>query len=148
MSANHVSLESLQPLVDKEAVLHIIQDDGSTVETPGVIMAATPAGVPFKPKGKANVELLTIERIYEASAAPNKPKSISQKKLKPITSGGMRSHLADRHGVSLAWCRENTEEAAMSFHDSMDHDDIGHKHVAEPAKEAAVDIDSPDPVEG
>lgn len=148
MSNEHASLEELQQLVDKDAIVHIIQDDGSTEEVAGVILAATAAGIPFKPKGKTSVELLTIDKVYEAFLAPVKPKAITQKKMKPVIEGQMRSHLADRHGTSLKWCRENTEEAAVAFHNSLDHADIGHIHVEEKPAEAAapVDTESPDPV--
>lgn len=137
-TATHVSLDELQKLVDKEAVVHIVQEDGSTKEVTGTILAATEAGVPFKEKGKAGVELLTAEQIYEAVAAPEKPKPITQAKQKPVPEGGMRRHLATYHGVSLKWCREATEEQAVEFHNTIDHSDVGHKHVAEDNKEDAA----------
>jgi hypothetical protein len=124
-----VTIEELQPLIDKDAIVHIIQPDGSIQEVEGRIKAATIAGVPFKPKGKSGVGLLTVDQIEEASLAPVKPKSVLQKKLKPIADGQMRQHLADRHGISLKWCREATEEQAVEYHNTLDHADLGHKHV-------------------
>lgn len=126
-----VAVTELQKLVDKDVVLHLIQEDGSLKEVEGKIKAASAAGVPFKPKGKADVELLFADQIEEASAAPTKPKSITQKKLKPIIEGQMRQHLADRHGIEISWCRDATEKDAVEFHNSIDHSKLGHIHVAE-----------------
>lgn len=137
-TATHVSVEDLAKLVDKEATVHLIQEDGSTLQVTGTILAATAAGVPFKEKGKAAVQLLMPTDFYEAVAAPEKPKPIVQSKQKPVPDGQMRRHLAMYHGVSLSWCRENTEEAATEFHNTLDHADLGHKHVAEKAAEAAA----------
>lgn len=133
-----VTIEELQELIDKDAIVHIIQPDGSVKETEGVIKAATVAGVPFKTKGKAGVDLLMVDQIEEVSLAPSKPKSISQKKIKPIATGAMRQHLADRHGISLKWCRDASEAEAVTFHDTLDHKDLGHIHV-EPKTDEAKD---------
>lgn len=114
----------------KPVVLHLIQEDGSTKEVDGKIEAASAAGVAFKPKGSSNLELLEVEKIDSMQFAPEKPKTVIQKKLKPIEEGNMRQHLADRHGVSREWCNKATEQQAVDYHDSLDHSDMGHKHVA------------------
>lgn len=142
-TATHVSLEELAKLVDKESIVHLIQEDGTTKEVTGTILAATPAGVPFKEKGKAAVQLLNATDFYEAVAAPEKPKPITQSKQKPVPEGQMRRHLAMYHGTSLKWCRENTEEAAVAFHNSIDHSDVGHRHVAEDEKAATPEAETP-----
>ena len=124
-----VSVEDLVKHIDKDVIVHLIQEDGSLEETEGKIKAASEAGVAFKPKGKSGVDLLMVAQIEEIAAAPSKPKSIAQKKIKPVPEGGMRQHLADKHGISLKWCRDSTEEAAVEFHNSLDHADLGHVHV-------------------
>lgn len=129
-----VTLEDLQPHVEKEAVLHLKQDDGSLKEVTGTIKAATVAGVPFKTKGKAGIDLLTVDQIEEVAAAPPKAKSVTQKKIDLVADGGMRQHLADRHGIELEWCKNATEEQAVEFHNGIDHSKLGHVHVDKKAE--------------
>lgn len=129
-----VNVEELQPYVGKEAILHLVQEDGSLKEVTGTIKAATVAGVPFKPKGKAGLELLTVEQIEEVSYAPIKDKAVSQKKLKPIEFGAARQHLVDRHGVTLSWAKDADEKTAFEYHEGLDHEDLGHRHEKETEK--------------
>lgn len=130
-----VSVEDLVKHTEKDVIVHLIQEDGSLNEVEGKIKAASEAGVAFKPKGKSGVDLLMVAQIEEIAAAPTKPKNVTQKKIKPVPEGGMRQHLADRHGISLKWCKDNTEEAAVEFHNTLDHTDLGHLHVEPKAEE-------------
>lgn len=130
-----VTLEDVQPYIDKEAIVHLVQEDGSLKEVTATIKAATVAGVPFKVKGKSGLELTTIDKIEEIAPAPVKPKPVVQKKLKPIEFGGARQHLMDRHGVTLSWGKEADEQAAFDYHAQLDHSDLGHRHE-EPKKES------------
>lgn len=123
-----VTLEDLQPFVDKEAIFHLIQEDGSTKEITGTIKAATVAGVPYKEKGKAGLELTTVDKFYEIDYAPVKAKSVTQKKLNPVEFGQARQHLIDRHGVQLSWAKDATEKDAFEWHNNLDHSDLGHSH--------------------
>ena len=124
-----VSLEDLQQYIKKEAVLHIVQEDGSLKEITGTIQAATVAGVVYKEKGRSNIELTEVSKIEEITAAPVKPRPVQQKKLKPIEFGQARQHLLDRHGVTLSWGKEADEQAAFDYHKTLDHSDLGHVHV-------------------
>lgn len=126
-----VTLEALQPFVDKEAIVHLKQDDGSLKEVTGTIKMATVAGVAFKQKGKSGVELIdSVDKIEEIDYAPVKQKSVSQKKIKPIEFGQARQHLVDRHGVELSWGKDAEEKAAFDYHAGLDHSNLGHVHVA------------------
>lgn len=129
-----VSLDDLQPFVNKEAVFHLVQDDGSLKEVTGTIKAATVAGVPFKEKGKPGLELTTADKIEEIDYAPTKPKPVTQKKIKPVEYGNARQHLVDRHGVELAWAKEADEKSAFEYHKTLDHSNLGHVHVAPEAE--------------
>lgn len=112
----------------KRVVIHLVEADGSLREVEGKIEAASEAGFAFKEKGKSSLDLYEPDRVEEIRVAPAKPKSVLQKKLKPIELGQARQHLADRHGVSMAWLKENTEEAAFQYHQGLDHSDLGHRH--------------------
>jgi hypothetical protein len=131
------TLAQVQEFKDKEAVLHLIQDDDTLKEVTGTIKVATEVGIGFKEKGKASSELLQLSQIEEIGAAPVKEKSITQKKLQPIEMGQGRQHLLDRHGVELAWAKSASEKDAFDWHEGLDHSNLGHKHVAKEASSEA-----------
>lgn len=131
-----VTLEQLQPYVDKESILHLVQEDGTLKEVTGTIKMATVAGIAFKAKGKPGMELIdSTEKIEEIDYAPVKAKSVTQKKIKPIEFGQARQHLIDRHGVELSWAKDADEKAAFEYHAGLDHTNLGHVHVAEDKKD-------------
>lgn len=123
-----VAVAELEKNVKKPVVLHVRQDDGSLKELEGKIEAASEAGLAFKEKGKSNLDLYLPNQIEEIQAAPEKPKQVSQKKLKPIDLGQARQHLVDRHGVTLSWAKEADEQKAFDYHQNLDHADLGHRH--------------------
>lgn len=125
-----VTLEQLQPYINKEAIFHVKQEDGSLREIQGTIMAATVAGVAYKEKSKGMDLISSPSLIEEIDFAPTKPKAVSQKKLKPIEFGNVRQHLVDRHGVELSWAKDADEKAAYEYHEELDHSNLGHVHVA------------------
>lgn len=130
IAMSSVTLEKLQPFINKEAVFHVVQEDGSLKEVTGTIKAATVAGVPFKVKGKSGLELTTVDKIEEIDYAPVKPKPVAQKKLKPVDYGQTRQHLVDRHGVELEWAKNADEKQAFEYHKDLDHANLGHRHEA------------------
>lgn len=125
-----VAVADLVKANGKRVVLHVVQEDGTLQEIEGKIEAASEAGIAFKPKGKSSLDLLEPNKIEELQVAPEKPKAVTRKKLKPIELGQARQHLADRHGISMEWLKNNTEEAAFAYHEQLDHADLGHKHEA------------------
>lgn len=137
MSVTNPTLEQLQPYVDKEAIIHLKQEDGQLTEITATIKVATVAGVGYKEKGKSGIELLAnADPIEEIDYAPVKQKSVSQKKLQPIEFGQARQHLVDRHGVTLSWAKDADEKAALEYHNGLDHSDLGHRHEAKDEKPA------------
>lgn len=124
-----VAVAELEANINKSVILHVKQEDGSLKELEGKIEAASEAGLAFKEKGKSNLDLYLPGQVESLQAAPDKPKPVSQKKLKPITLGQARQHLLDRHGVPLDWAKQNSEEAAFEYHKTLDHANLGHVHV-------------------
>lgn len=124
-----VTLEELQPFIDKEAVFHLIKDDNTLEQVTGTIKAATVAGVPFKRKGQSGLELTSVNKIEEIALAPAKVKSVTRKRLDPIELGKARQHLVDRHGVTVSWAKDAAEKDAFDYHATLDHDDLGHYHA-------------------
>lgn len=120
---------TLEEYDGKQVLLTVIQEDGSAKEFEGKIEAASPAGVAFKEKGKRDVELVEPDKIEEIALAPIKPKSLPQKKLKPVTENTVRQHLLDRHGYDRSVVNGMTDDQAFKEHEDIDHDDLGHKHV-------------------
>lgn len=137
-----LTLEQVQEWIGKEAEVVLVDGDRGTKTVTGTIVNATVAGIPFKEKGKAGVQLLAVGDIYDINAAPVKATPVKQRKVKPVAEGKMRQHLADAHGVSLKWCKEASEADARLFHDGdgteanpgIDHADCGHIHVVEEPK--------------
>lgn len=124
-----VAVQELTGFQGKRVVLHVIAEDGSVTEVEGKIEAASEAGVAFKEKGKSGLELYIPEQIESIQPAPDRPKAVARKKMKPVARGAVRQHLLDRHGVQLSWAKAANEDDAFAYHESLDHTDLGHHHV-------------------
>lgn len=126
-----VDINTLDQYDGKQVILHVVQDDGSAKELEGKVEAGSPVGLAFKEKGKRDVEFIEPEKIHEIALAPEKAKTLSQRKLKPINEGQARQHLVDRHGNSRSAVNKMSDEDALKEHESIDHDDLGHRHVSD-----------------
>jgi len=124
-----VDPSTLEDFDGKQVILTLIEEDGSAREVEGKIEAASAAGVAFKEKGKRDVELIEPKSIEEIAPAPVKPKTLAQKKLKPVAEQNARQHLLDRHGYDRSVINGMTDEQAFAEHEDIDHADLGHKHV-------------------
>ena len=102
------------------------------VEIEGTLEAANEMGVMFKPKGQIKPEIFDLGEIEEVRYAPEKAKKIKAKKLKPVEFGQAKSHLLERHGLTLTKVNGFTEEQALEYHNAIDHvaADLGHVHEA------------------
>ena len=123
-----VATQDLASYEGKSIILTVANDDGSAREVTGKVEAASEAGMAFREKGKRDVELVMPNEIVEIALAPEKPKKINQKKLKPISDERMRQHLADRHGFTLEEVNGMTDSEAVELHDNIDHSNLGHRH--------------------
>lgn len=109
------------------------------VEIEGSCEAVNAFGMMIKPKGKVNADIIELGDIEAVRHAPVKLTPIKQKALQPVIFGQARKHLAERHGIDLDWINANTEEAALKYHNELDHSKLGHKHEAKSDTEKAVD---------
>lgn len=106
-------------------------DKGETSEEiEGTVQAVNAMGILIKPKGKVNFDLVETGDIEEVFLTPEGDKKFTRSKLKDVEDGKMRRHLLDRHGVTLKWANEATEEEAVAYHNTLDHEklDLGHVH--------------------
>lgn len=126
-----VDPSTLEQYDGKQVIIHLIQEDGSVKEFEGKVEAASAEGMAFKEKGRRDVELVLPGQIEEISAAPVKPKSLTQKKLKPVAETSVRQHLLDRHGYDRPTVNQMSDEQAFAEHEDIDHSDLGHKHEDE-----------------
>lgn len=131
-------LENLEQHNGKKVVLTLVgpqTDDGEPAPTQveGKVEMGNALGLLFKPKGKAQPELIEKDKILDIVPAPDKPKVLKAKSLKEVAADSVRSHLLERHGVDLDWANGATDEAAATYHDSLDHTQLklGHVHKAE-----------------
>lgn len=109
----------------------------SAVEVEGQVQAANEMGVLLKPKGQVQFKLIPLEEIEEISLQEAKTSKLKASKLALVKLGKARSHLLERHGVTLKWANETTEEQAFAYHASLDHEelDLGHVHVDKDKKD-------------
>ena len=112
-------------------------------EIEGTLEAANDQGILFKPKGKVKPDIIVTKDIEDIRYAPEKAKNLKAKTLKPITYGQARSHLLERHGMTLSEVNAMTEEQAFKYHQELDHVAAGLGHVhgekESPAAEAVAD---------
>jgi hypothetical protein len=124
---------------EKKVIVTVNLDEANdkgelAVEIEGTVVAANELGLLLKPKGRTQAELIEADKIEMVSYVPEKPKTIKAKSLKVVTHGDARTHLIERHGVTLSWANQATEESALKYHASLDHSDLGHNHDPKPAK--------------
>lgn len=102
----------------------------SAVEIEGVVEIGNALGLLIKPKGAVQLKMIGVDEIEEIVPAKEKSQALKRAELQPVKLGQARRHLMERHGVTLKWVNENTEEAAFEYHESLDHEqlDLGHVH--------------------
>lgn len=110
-----------------------------TVEIEGVVQVANEHGLLIKPKGQVKFELIPASEIEDVYMAREGVKKLKRSKLKPVALGQARRHLVERHGITLEWANNATEEQALEYHNSLDHEglDLGHYHAADADGDAA-----------
>lgn len=54
----------------------------------------------------------------------------------------VRQHLADRHGTFVSLLRSLSHEIALSYHNKIDHRDLGHQHGERPGTRAVNETEA------
>jgi hypothetical protein len=134
-----IDTATLPALADKDVLLVLKANVEETIE--GTVAGASEHGIAFKRKGRRDLELITVDQVESIEKAPTKPTKISQRKTLPVALERVRSHLANDHGIGLAWLNQASNEDALAFHATIDHADLAHNHEkvegeAAPAAEA------------
>lgn len=113
----------------------------SAIEVECKVQVGNDTGLLVKPKGKVQFDLIPVSEIEDVYLTPDKAKKLVASKIQHPQIGNVRRHLLDRHGVTLKWANDTTEEAAKSYHDSLNHEelDLGHVHVEKKADEAPAE---------
>jgi hypothetical protein len=110
----------------------------SAVEIEGQIEVANDLGLLIKPKGKVQLDLIPKAEVEEVRLAESASKPLKRTTLKVVKPGQARRHLVERHGVTLDWANNVTEEQAFDYHLGLDHEalDLGHVHSDKAAPDA------------
>lgn len=112
-------------------------EDGNTaVEIEGKVQVGNTSGILIKPKGKVAFDMIEADQIEEVTFVPTKLKELKAKELKPVEHGSARTHLLERHGVTLDWVNSNSEEDALKYHETLDHVELKLGHVHKSADES------------
>lgn len=120
---------------DKKVTLQLT--DNSTVE--GTVEAGSAVGVVFKEKGQRGTKLIEASQIAAIELVAEAPKKLKQRTLPIVTEGKVREHLIERHGYAVSEIEKLSEDDAKTFHDGLDHSDLGHKHRAKTEAELAIE---------
>lgn len=113
------------------------------VEIEGTLEAVNRLGAMLKPKGQVKADIIDADQIEEIRLAPEKERNLKAKVLKIIEFGNAKSHLLERHGLTLSEVNELSEEDAFEFHEGLDHveKDLGHVHQAKESAPAAQAVE-------
>lgn len=123
----------LAEYVGKRASFDLTQD-GKTERVEATIEATSEQFTFYKPKGKVNGIMVGTDQISNPTLSPDSVADLKPRRLNPIAITNIKRHLVDRHGYPLADIDAMTPEAALEFHESLDHSPLGHFHADPPPK--------------
>lgn len=96
-------------------------------EVAGRCAAATAKdGIVLRLRGRTHI--IPMEKVIDI-IPEGKSRKIVILQVGPVQEGGMRQHLLDRHGFSMARIEAMTEEAALLEHARIDHEGYAHRHT-------------------
>lgn len=94
----------------------------------GKVTEASPTGLVLAAKSTA-----TILRTGDILGIRLKRDRVITRVLRIFTEDDdVRQHLADRHGAWMSLLRTLSPEAALAYHNKIDHSDLGHQHGLKP----------------
>lgn len=101
--------------------------DGTVYER-ATLLAGSDIGVVFKPRGSSTSEIAESHKIASITTPKVGPKVLRSRRLPAASLPKVREHLALHHGYKLSEINAMTDEAALAFHETLDHEDLGHVH--------------------
>lgn len=133
-------MSDFSALVNERVV--VTTTDGETIE--GLLEAASDLGVVVKPKHSAKSTLLEADEVSSIEKAEASAKKLKPRSLPQVNEGKYRLHLIDRHGYTIEQIEAMSEEKAQEFHESINHEGLGHFHREAPAFEETVEASDED----
>lgn len=124
-----IKQNELPGLLGKTLIILVIDEDNHLTgvsELRGKLHSVNP-GTNLVLKMKRNSRIVKMDEIvdiYEESASIR----LSPRQIGPVEIGFMRQHLLDRHGVALTAPHLFGEGTAESWHNEINHGDLGHRH--------------------
>ena len=101
----------------------------------GTVASGAPEMIAFKQKGKSSLQLIRKDQIEFIRLAAEAEPELKARRLNVVELHNVKRHLVDRHGYALADINKMSSEAALEFHDSLDHSPLSHFH-ADPPKQS------------
>jgi len=98
------------------------------------VEAGSDMGYIIKPKGKGGVQLVKSDQVEKIELAPASETTLKPRRLNKVGLDTVKRHLVDRHGYKLSEINKLPTEDALTFHDSLEHDDLSHFHADPPEK--------------
>lgn len=131
-----MSFAVVRPFVGVAVVVELDRDNPDTGETSiqleGRVIRAADEGFAIQTSTKTIVveysELLDIER------KEGKRRKVLVRYLRHVTSSDVVQHLSDRHGLYMDILNSLDEEAALEYHNRLDHEGLGHRHGERPRR--------------
>lgn len=130
MTASAIELE-ITDYVGKRVDITLV---GADEPVHGIVASAGGDMLAFKEKGKSNLHLLKASDIADIRVSVEAEPEMKPRRLNHVALDTVKRHLADRHGYRLADVNAMTPEAALEFHEGLDHDPLSHFHSDPPAK--------------
>lgn len=136
----------LEQYVGKRVKMTYKDEAGETREVVATVEVVNDLAVLIKPRGKATSLMVFSpdQNVLDYGLDDSKPVALKQKELKDTTLNTVRTHLADRHGISLSEVNELDDEAAAELHLKLGHGDLSHTHPFISDAEEDADGEEPD----
>jgi hypothetical protein len=121
---------TLAPFFKKVVAINVMREDGDDHEVvQGRVEAISDLAIIIRTRGGS--EVITNSWILDAPSIvpPRKNSRVIVRKLRPLETT-VRQHLVDRHGLAVDLTNSLTEGQAITYHDRIDHSNLGHRHIA------------------
>ena len=125
---------TLAPYFRKHVQLNVMRADGDDHEVvTGRIENISDQAIIIRTRGGS--EVITNAWILDTPTVvpPRKNSKVVIRKLRKLETT-VRQHLVDRHGLAVDLANALTEEQAVTYHDRVNHSNLGHRHIESEAE--------------